>query len=155
MSAIVNKGKGVFGSFIAPNVPRIVDIPSGYTLIKMRWRSSGIATAFLRSRDSVEEWHVEWVEELKSVRPTYRKAVNHRPQHFRTKERRTSEVEVLLEMLKDTHRHIEALYVEAGKGTLIKEARDAAMKRAEKIEASLMRLITPPVLRGPLSLETK
>ena len=39
-----------------------------------------------------------------------------------------------------------------GLGAVIDES---YLKRAEKIEASLMRLITPPVLRGPLSLETK
>ena len=45
----------------------------------------------------------------------------------------------LLDALKETHRHIEALYTHAGNGTTVMESMEAAKKRAKKLEDEIMR----------------
>lgn len=49
----------------------------------------------------------------------------------------------LLDALKECHRHIEALYFQAGGGTICNEGLDQARKRANKIADEIVRRSAP------------
>lgn len=57
----------------------IVDIPSGYTLCKAKFRDDSFPVCFLRSGKSFSKWHLEFADRAKTtLRPWRQIAVNAR-----------------------------------------------------------------------------
>jgi hypothetical protein len=58
----------------------VVDLPIGYSLAKLRMRCDEFITVFLRSKDSFEQWHVDFVKgSTTEIYPAYPVAKNVRP----------------------------------------------------------------------------
>ena len=57
----------------------------------------------------------------------------------------------LFEALKETHRHIESLYLQQGSGTAVQEGKTEALARARNIEAKLLSMAKPENAPGERS----